>query len=734
MKNGKMNFMQNVKKIIVELDVLLSEKRLSEAFTLLQLLAEATKNGSVASVVDEMKLVYEQMLSFALKGTADAQREQILLQLLQKSYALFDDLLHAYYLSESSFFEYKQKRERKINTSISVCFERLYELQDKASLDDLLADVFKTQSADSQNADIASLVQDLCYSVLFTTRFSDDEIAQLTAFFSDESFSVDSRVVVVSALMLSALNFFQVEKLVLLFTLSRTQIELIRQRALVAVVFLCQRYVKRIVFYENLLLELQQMAKDQQLVSELEVVVCHLIRSQETEKVNRKIKEDLLPDMMRISPKLNDKWNEAKANDFDEETAMDEMQELFEETGLSEKIQQLGEMQREGSDIYMSTFSSLKTFPFFFEAFNWLMPFSSENDAVKTLFESDNDFISLLMSNNMMCDSDKYSFCFSLMQLPASQMDFMKQNLKTEIEQTKVDINDRLLTDSHLMFSLQTNSYVQSLYRFYKLFPQKMSYNPFVRLSSLTEIDVLWNLFDEKSLLSVADFYFSKKMYSETLALYTRKNLKNTSDVNLLRKMAYAFQRIGEYEKALDIYIKIELSAPEQKWLLRQMAYCHRKMGETDQALDCYKRLLELNPNDYKVLMNVANCLYEQKKYTEALAVYFKIDYLNPDNRSVLSAVAWCSFLCGKVEQSEKYFAKIPTEQLFVLDFVRWAFISFLQNDMDRATMFFQKAFSLDGTMFWETFNNVATFLMNFGLNELAFWHLTEYIKLRIKN
>lgn len=734
MKNGKMNFMQNVKKIIVELDVLLSEKRLSEAFTLLQLLAEATKNGSVASVVDEMKLVYEQMLSFALKGTADAQREQILLQLLQKSYALFDDLLHAYYLSESSFFEYKQKRERKINTSISVCFERLYALQDKASLDDLLADVFKTQSADSQNADIASLVQDLCYSVLFTTRFSDDEIAQLTAFFSDESFSVDSRVVVVSALMLSALNFFQVEKLMLLFTLSRTQIELIRQRALVAVVFLCQRYVKRIVFYENLLLELQQMAKDQQLVSELEVVVCHLIRSQETEKVNRKIKEDLLPDMMRISPKLNDKWNEAKANDFDEETAMDEMQELFEETGLSEKIQQLGEMQREGSDIYMSTFSSLKTFPFFSEVFNWLMPFNSKNEAVKTLFEGDNDFISLLMSNNMMCDSDKYSFCFSLMQLPASQMDFMKQNLKTEIEQTKVDINDRLLTDSHLMFSLQTNSYVQSLYRFYKLFPQKMSYNPFVRLSSLTEIDVLWNLFDEKSLLSVADFYFSKKMYSEILALYTRKNLKNTSDVNLLRKMAYAFQRIGEYEKALDIYIKIELSAPEQKWLLRQMAYCHRKMGETDQALDCYKRLLELNPNDYKVLMNVANCLYEQKKYTEALAVYFKIDYLNPDNRSVLSAVAWCSFLCGKVEQSEKYFAKIPTEQLSVLDFVRWAFISFLQNDMDRATMFFQKAFSLDGTMFWETFNNVATFLMNFGLNELAFWHLTEYIKLRIKN
>lgn len=726
--------MQNIKKIIATVGSLLAEKRLSEAFASLQLLVEATKNGEAVSVIDEMKLVYEQMLSFALKGTADAQREKILLQLLQKSYALYDDLSEAYYLSESSLFEYRQKRERKTNISLSVCLLRLYALQDKASLEGLLADVFKTKSAESKNEDIASLVQDLCYSVLLTNRFSDDEICKLTAFFDDDSFSEDSRAVVVSALMLSVLNFFQPEKVYLLCLLCESSVEFVRLRALVAVVFSVLKYADRLTFYDSLSQKIESLSASSSFVAELEVVVCHLIRSQETEVVSRKIKEDLLPDMMKISPKLNDKWNEAKANDFDEETAMDEMQELFDETGLSEKIQQLGEMQRDGSDIYMSTFSSLKTFPFFSEVFNWLMPFNSKNEAVKTLFEGDNDFISLLMSNNMMCDSDKYSFCFSLMQLPTSQMDFMKQNLKTEIEQTKVDLSDRSLTDSHLIFSLRTNSYVQSLYRFYKLFPQKLSYNPFVRLSGLIGNDTLWNMFSEKGLLSVADFYFSKKMYSEALALYARKNVENMSDMASLRKMAYAFQRVGEFEKALDIYTKIELSAPEQKWLLRQMAYCYKKMGKMIQALDYYKRLSEFCSDDYKVLMNIANCLYEQGKYSEALAVYFKVDYLNPDKYSVLSAVVWCSFLCGKTEQSEKYFTKIPAEQLSVLDFVRWAFISFLQNDVDKATMFFQKAFSLDSAMFWETFDNVATFLMNFGLNELAFWHLTEYVKLRIKN
>lgn len=118
--------MQNIKKIIATVGSLLAEKRLSEAFASLQLLVEATKNGEAVSVIDEMKLVYEQMLSFALKGTADAQREKILLQLLQKSYALYDDLSEAYYLSESSLFEYRQKRERKTNISLSVCLWRLY--------------------------------------------------------------------------------------------------------------------------------------------------------------------------------------------------------------------------------------------------------------------------------------------------------------------------------------------------------------------------------------------------------------------------------------------------------------------------------------------------------------------------------------------------------------------------------------------------------------------------------
>ena len=720
-----MDTMKNIEKLIEQLEKNLSEQRLAEALRLLPILADKLQQGAMASKADEIKLVYEQLLLFVLKGTSDAQREQIFRQLMQKAYALFDDLCEVYCMQNAAFFDCRSNRK---TPSLSVCLERLQAAQDHVSLNGLLNDAFADVNTHTPTANLAKQQTDLYYSVFFTSHFYENEAQQLSAFITDEGNDAACRSVVVTALMMSALRYFQQEKMLLLFSIVSNRTDWIRQRALVAVVLLLLRYNNRLSCYEKVQRALQNFAADTEVVRELEQVLCHLIRTGETELINQKIKEDLLPDMMRITPTLNDKWNDAKTRNIDEETAMDEAAELFEEIGLSEKLEQLGEMQREGSDIYMSTFASLKSFPFFDDAFNWFFPFSLQNESVKSLFEGDNEFISLLMSNNMMCDSDKYSFCFSLMQIPASQIDFMKQSFKIEIE----DTNDRMQTDARLMFSLQTNNYVQCLYRFYKLFPRKMSYNPFVHLSELSEANALWQLLDDKGQLSVADFYFSKKMYAEALAIYMRKNVSESSDITLLRKLAYAYQRVGEWGNALRLYTKIDLLMPEQKWTLRQMALCHKNCGEGEQALLCYQRLLQLVPDDYKIQMNLAACLYEQKKYAEALEVYFKINYFHPDNVEVLRAIAWCAFLCGKTEQSETYFSKIPTENLAAFDYVRWAFLAFSQRNLDRASTFFRQAFLCDKEQFWRHFESVAAMLKAWLPTEEMLKNLKEYVHLLI--
>ncbi len=702
----------------------LAKKQLAEALSVLDDLARSTQNFQAVSRIDEFKIVYEQMLNFAMRGIDDAQRDEFFSQLMQQTYELYDGLRESHERQKSAFFEYRFKREHVNAPMIMSCIERWHSLQDETALAGLLAEAFENEKQPAAQDDLVSLRRDLFAAVFVQTFFTKEECRALTDFLTDTSVDADSRSVVVSALMLNLLHAFQAEKMDVLLDVCRCATDSVRQRALVALVVACQRYAARMSVYPSLIEKMQKMATDNAFVDELATAVCHLIRSTETEAVNRKIQEDLLPEVMRLSPKLNDKWNNARTHEMDDEAAMEEMQELFDETGLSDKLRQLGEMQREGTDVYLSTFSALKTFPFFSEAMNWFVPFNPKNQTLKQLFDGSNEFINLLMSNNMMCDSDKYSFCFSLLQLPENQLDFMKQNLKQEIEQLKLDENDRIITDLKLLFSLQMNSYVQSVYRFYKLFPQKMSYNPFVHLSALSEVDFLWKMFDTEHLLTIADFYFAQKMYADALSVFARAKAEQSLDVALLRKTAYAHQRVGEPDKALLIYERVELLAPEHKWTLQQMAACYKALGDFAAATACYQRLVELNPDDYKALMNLANCQLEEKKYAEALALYFKIDYFNPDNLTVLRAVAWCAFLCEKWEQAENYFEKISA-RASVLDLVRAAFCAFAQKNFDQAIARFRRAYSAaeSDEAFWSAYNSVPN----------ANADLTEFLKLQLK-
>jgi len=68
---------------------------------------------------------------------------------------------------------------------------------------------------------------------------------------------------------------------------------------------------------------------------------------------------------MKISPLIKDKMdaeNLLKSDEWEEENP--EWQEILDKSGISDKLQELSELQLEGADVYMSTFSMLKNFPF----------------------------------------------------------------------------------------------------------------------------------------------------------------------------------------------------------------------------------------------------------------------------------------------------------------------------------------------------------------------------------
>lgn len=90
---------------------------------------------------------------------------------------------------------------------------------------------------------------------------------------------------------------------------------------------------------------------------------------------------------MKLSPSL---YNKINPTDIDPESGSPdpnpEWQELLEQSGIADKIKELNDLQMEGSDVFLSTFSGLKSFPFFQELGNWFRLFTSEHSAIQDIF------------------------------------------------------------------------------------------------------------------------------------------------------------------------------------------------------------------------------------------------------------------------------------------------------------------------------------------------------------
>ena len=105
----------------------------------------------------------------------------------------------------------------------------------------------------------------------------------------------------------------------------------------------------------------------------------------------------------------------------------------------------MGELQMEGADVYMSTFSQLKQFPFFRQMSHWFYPFDRQFPDIVTIFGDNEEkrmsLLDIILNSDSFCNSDKYSFCFSLIQMPESQRELMihQMNEQSSVSQEQLD-------------------------------------------------------------------------------------------------------------------------------------------------------------------------------------------------------------------------------------------------------------------------------------------------------
>jgi tetratricopeptide (TPR) repeat protein len=708
----------------------LAERKLKPAFDLLDKLISDNSLGAYHDEYRNLEETYHFMLKYTVEGINDPERQKIYRKLIISVFELADKVYEAVRLRFSPSIEYEKKRIFK-NDFIANLKAFINELEDCfLGLDG------DTASRDS-DIDEKDREPEVChqkmfrlfYHIWFRDRIDQDEKEALLEFFLSPVIIVPYKSFMISALILSLQRFFDEEKFSILFEALDNEEEQLRQRALTGLLINLYKYDRRLLNYPSLTGRLTVLNENPSFKHDLERIIIQFIRSRETEKLQKIIRDEIIPEMIRISPNLKNKINlESLMEDEPGDDKNPEWEKIFSDSpGLLDKMEEFSELQMEGADVFMGSFSMLKSFPFFQETANWFIPFFRKNPelskAVNMSDEVTGNFADTINSAPILCNSDKYSFCFSIQNLPKDNLDFIVRGMKNEMDQFNELKQDEEIIDPGRKSEFISNQYIQDLYRFYKLFPRKADFEDifswrFDFHNKVVLSDILKE--DHDILRNISEYYFAKNYYEEAKEIYEFLLQENKSG-ELYQKIAFCHQKLGNYEKALEAYLKAELYDLNRLWNLKKIALCYRNLKQPAKALDYYKSAEILDPDNLNNQLNIGHCLLELNRFDEALKCYFKVEYLAPGNKKVWRPIAWCSFLTGKKEQAEKYFLKLLEDKPNKYDHMNMGHVQWSLGNRKEALENYAKSVSESGfseNEFMEVFDEDLPHLIKQGVDK----------------
>lgn len=689
----------------------------------------------------QWETTYKYMLLYFSEGKPDPGREKVYNSIISHLYQLVDTITDNLLLKDSPNYFFDRKRYLNYSTKASV--GELQRRIDKNVSDKMLADLLDDEQQRAQKMSALTHSVDNDLSELFLQKWLSDRWIEeeRTAYLQllDPIFPEKGSCLAVSAVTLSLFRRFDEAKCLWLIDAASHPEESVKQRALVGLLLVFYIYENRLACYPEVEHRFAALSEQKGIANDCRNIVLHFIRSRETEKISRRLTDEILPEMMKISPALRKKMNledwQHDANDADKNP---DWQEIFEQSGLNDKLKELSQLQMEGSDVFLTTFSSLKSFPFFYNISNWFLPFALDHSAFIDLFptqKGDSGMFGSIMKSGVLCNSDKYSLCFSLMQMPVEQRRMLVNQFTME-GQDQIEAEEELLRNNKKGDTI-AKQYIQDLYRFFKLNPHRSDFFDlftlpmhFHRLPLLKPL-----LSDKESLRVIAEFFFRKEFYADALDVFEQISATETDNSELYQKIGYCNQMMLNDENALKAYLKADVIFPDSAWTVRRIAQCYRHLKQPELALEYYQRYNRLKPDNMSVILNIGHCYLEQKNYSEALRYYFKADYLDPNNPKAWRPIAWCSFLVGKYEQADRYYQKAIADEPMTQDLLNMGHVAWALKNTSRALDYYLQAIEKSGagwSNFEYAFMDDEAELLAVGLSKTELKMMLDQIQYRL--
>ena len=509
--------------------------------------------------------------------------------------------------------------------------------------------------------------------VLTELRLSDGDIQELEELLLTPTIdNIDQRMII-SALTINGLMVFDPLKLRLLVNVYRKSDDIpVRQYALVGWALT----LPRPPYYADD--SLVQMIKDlvdndATVREELAQLQIQLAYSLSADKDSRKFQETIMPDIMKASNmRFTDKGVEMQDDDpMDDILGRSDTEKQMEE--IEARMRSYIDKRSQGMDLFFQGFKHMKRYPFFSDISNWLVPFYYEHpDIAHAMRQMGGNGMLNLMLDAPMCDNDKYSFVFAFLSI----MNKMPQEIIEQLQQTAPPEN--AYRDWMSDPAILRRNYLQSLYRFFQLFPYSESFvSPFCDTEEV-EMPYLdppsWLIVANKTLMEtrfdnniidLLKYFLRKKDFGAVQFILDEYNdCDDSFDLCYVRTLFYA-ESLPDFEDEFLHNIEYCLKVKPDSVLLRKLyakwLYSCEKFQE---AKTLFGKLMEEKDGNRNYMFSYALCCHKLGDYDEAKKVLFRLAYEHPDDREVGILLASTLFLDGKTEDAFKRVDKLSADDL----------------------------------------------------------------------
>lgn len=698
-------------------------------------IAEDKLPGYIVARYEDVKNDYRLMQDAMMRGLRDDKIDEVYADIMRKVYGASLDVLIEEKVKRYSSFAYARVSAQQTEAHPDAVRTVL-----EAYVQDMAMMAFEPENTrkakmEKLTADHHAYMKQLFNALLVAPMWNDRRAADFADLLLSPTIDRDNALLLVSAVMLATMNVNDPYKWDMLAEVYvRATDKVLKMRALVGWVLSLPYDPRGPRLFPFVQERIKAMLADKTTLKQMLDMQMQMLFCCNADADNEEIQRNIMPTLIKNTNLQMTRLGIVEKEDDPMKDIMDPNAAERDMEEMERKYRKMMDMQKQGSDIYFGGFSKMKTFPFFNDLCNWFAPFNAAHPALGAARErlAGSTFLNNLMENGPFCDSDKYSFALAIAQI----MDRMPDNVK-EMLNSDATLGPTVSKEEQENPAYICRSYLQSLYRFFRLYRSKRDFlNPFI-LDELEDNDgnalfMSYKLLAcpemEENAVALCGFLLKRKMMRELMSMAIC--YKSSQNPRLVRFLALVPMTDGKWQEAYDLFASVSEDQHTEE-SLRGMAHCCMSLKRFGEAVAIYRRLLAMHPDSFSYQLNLAVCLMSSDAFSscgdaascgdvasscgasscgdassceassslggkvearpnkvveEGTKLLYKLDYEHPNNANVRRVLAWCMMLQGNFDKAIDIYTRLLSQPDAVsADRLNAAYAHWLSRDVARA-------------------------------------------------